>query len=575
MSGWRSLVVRAAIGLLVLLALYGCATRLPDSERARSEPPPLPREFRGVWVATVANIDWPSRPGLPVAAQRAEMLRVIDTVQRLRLNAIILQVRPAADAIYPSALEPWSEYLTGEQGKAPTPAYDPLAEWIAEAHARGIELHAWFNPFRARHASAKSAPAATHISRNMPDAVKAYGDQLWIDPGDEAAARHSLNVIADVVRRYDIDGVHVDDYFYPYPVPAIAPTTAATGPTATAATPAAAGGVPPMPTTPVSTEPAAPRDEPFPDDASWQRYQRTGGRLNREDWRRDNVSRFVAALYREVHAIKPGLKVGISPFGVGRPDRRPPGITGFSQYDRIYADVERWLANGWLDYLAPQLYWPIAQPAQSFPVLLDYWTAANVRGRHIWPGLFTSRIDASEKSWSPEEITQQIAVQRARGGATGHLHFSVAALSENRRGVSDLLMGGPYQSHAWVPATPWRAPARDAIPRAPSLTLRCADGAADTRGGTCSVSIRPDVDDERARSSVKSAVLWLGYGDRGAESLPTRWSTPEPVPMSASTRVGVERVIPAYDTAGRPLRRVGASVLDRYGREGPRTVVSR
>lgn len=568
MSGLRNLVVHAGIGLLVLLGLCGCATRLPDSERTAAEPPPLPREFRGVWVATVANIDWPSRPGLPVAQQRAEMMRAIDTVQRLKLNAIILQVRPAADAIYPSALEPWSEYVTGEQGKAPTPAYDPLAEWIAEAHARGIELHAWFNPFRARHASAKSAPAATHISRSMPDAVKAYGDQLWLDPGDDAAARHSLNVIADVVRRYDIDGVHVDDYFYPYPVPAIAPATAASGT-------AAAGGVLLAPTAPVLAEPAAPRDEPFPDESSWQRYQRTGGRLSREDWRRDNVSRFVATLYREVHATKPGLKVGISPFGVGRPDRRPPGITGFSQYDRIYADVERWLANGWLDYLAPQLYWPITQTAQSFPVLLDYWTAANVRGRHIWPGLFTSRIDASEKSWLPEEILQQIAVQRARDGATGHLHFSMAALSENRRGVGVLLMGGSYPSHAWVPATPWRAPAREAIPRAPSLTLRCAEGAADIRGATCAVSIRPDADDGRVRSSVKSAVLWLGYGDGGAANLPTRWSVPEPVPMSASTRVGVERAIPAYDTAGRPLRRVAASVLDRYGREGPRTVVSR
>lgn len=561
-SGVTFAAARAAALLAVAVlavVLGGCALQPPRGATASDEPPPLPREFRGVWIATVANIDWPSQRGLPVAAMRAEMQRAIDTVRRLQLNAIILQVRPAADAIYPSALEPWSEYLSGEQGRAPAPGYDPLAEWIAAAHAHGIELHAWFNPFRARHSSAKSANAATHVSRTLPGAVKSYGDMLWIDPGDEAAAQHSLNVIADVVRRYDIDGVHVDDYFYPYPVAAA--TTAPAAAAASAATPAAAapaaisGGV---------------RDEPFPDDASWQRYQRAGGRLTRDDWRRDNVSRFVAALYREVHAIRPGLKVGISPFGVGRPDRRPPGISGFSQYDRLYADVERWLANGWLDYLAPQLYWPVAQSAQSFPVLLDYWVAANLRGRHVWPGLFTSRIDGSDKSWPIDEITQQIAGQRARTGATGHLHFSLAALNENRRGVTDALAAAVYRDAAWVPATPWRAPPRDAPPRAPALALRCAEAA-------CTLAVQVAATEARDRLSVKSAVFWLGYGyaddDASLRLLP--WSAPQPLHAGSSPSAGFEVAVPARDGAGRPLRRVAASVLDRHGRESARTVLVR
>ncbi|MBL8311837.1 MAG: family 10 glycosylhydrolase [Burkholderiales bacterium] len=555
------------LGCSVLLGLVGCASRGVHGGRDSAEPPPLPREFRGVWIATVANIDWPSQRGLPVAALRAEMQRAIDTVERLKLNAIILQVRPAADAIYPSALEPWSEYLSGEQGRAPAPGYDPLAEWIAAAHARGIELHAWFNPFRARHSSAKSPPAATHVSRIMPDAVKRYGDMLWIDPGDDAAARHSLNVIADVVRRYDVDGVHVDDYFYPYPVPAAS----------VPATPAPVSAVP-VPNAPVApsaagtpAESAAPRDEPFPDEPSWLRYQGSGGRMSREDWRRENVSRFVAALYREVHAIKPGLKVGISPFGVGRPDRRPPGISGFSQYDRIYADVERWLANGWLDYLAPQLYWPIAQTAQAFPVLLDYWTQSNVRGRHIWPGLFTSRIDASEKSWSPDEITQQIATQRSRVGATGHLHFSLAALNENRRGVSDVLARGSYATRAWVPATPWRVPPRVLPPQAPLLALQCGDSAP---GASCRIAVAINVSDERERASIKSGALWLGYGDASEPVQRVPWTAPEPL-LTALPRTTIERTVPAFDGRGQPLRRVAASWLDRHGREGPRSVVTR
>ena len=210
--------------------------------------PPKPmREFRGVWVATVANMDWPSKPGLSTDEQQREMIAILDRARELKFNAIILQVRTSCDAFYPSELEPWSEYLTGQQGKAPEPFYDPLKMWIEQAHARGLELHAWFNPFRARHPAA-TTNAANHISKTHPEWVKQYGKYQWLDPGEPATREHTLRVIRDVVAKYDVDGVHFDDYFYPYPE----------------------------------------KGEDFPDEASWQRYQKSGGKLSRADWRRSN-----------------------------------------------------------------------------------------------------------------------------------------------------------------------------------------------------------------------------------------------------------------------------------------------
>lgn len=363
------------------------------------------------------------------------MRQIVATARRLKLNALVLQVRPSADAIYPSKLEPWTEYLSGTQGVATAANYDPLAEWIQLAHNEGMELHAWFNPYRARHNTATSAPAANHVSKSLPRAVKAYGNMQWMDPGEPDAARHTLAVITDVVRRYDIDAVHLDDYFYPYPIPA-----------------------PPGPIVSVaSVVNSAQPDLDFPDEPSWQRYKAESGKLTRADWRRDNVNQFVKTLYREVHAVKPWVKVGISPFGLPRPDRRPEGIAGFSQYDKLYADVEHWFEQGWLDYLAPQLYWPIAQEAQAFPVLLRYWASINKQTRHLWPGVFTSRIDDSEKSWLPDEILRQIATIRGDVGATGHIHFSAAAIMQNRRGIADVLAASIYGDEARIPDTPWLA----------------------------------------------------------------------------------------------------------------------
>lgn len=390
---------------------------------ARLTAPPAPREFRAAWVSTVSNVDWPSRKNLSSAQQKAEIIAILDTAAQLKLNAIVLQVRPSADAIYPSKLEPWSEFLSGEQGKAPNPFYDPLQFWIEQAHLRGLELHAWFNPYRAKTASAKSALTYAHFNKIAPAAIKRYGDLWWLDPGEPAALQHTLAVVSDVLQRYDVDGIHLDDYFYPYPI---------------------------------KTAKGAELD--FPDEASWNKYRQQAGTLNRADWRRHNVNRLVEAIHQRVHQEKSWVKFGISPFGIGRPDRLPAGIKGFSQYDKLYTDVELWLDQGWIDYLAPQLYWPLAQDAQAFRVLRAYWLGQNPQARHIWPGLATNSLEHAEKSWPAEEILQQIDATRApaaNANSNGHLHFSISALMQNRKNIRQRLMAEKYQDAALVPASPW------------------------------------------------------------------------------------------------------------------------
>jgi uncharacterized lipoprotein YddW (UPF0748 family) len=395
--------------------------------------PALEREFRGVWVASVSNIDWPSRRGLPVERQKAELIAILDRAVELRLNAVILQVRPAGDALYASPLEPWSEYLTGTMGQAPAPFYDPLAFAVEEAHRRGLELHAWFNPYRARHPSARSQASPDHLSRTRPELVREYGTHLWMDPGEPAVQDHSIAVIMDVVRRYDIDGVHLDDYFYPY-----------------------------------RERDRSGRMIDFPDDRSWARYRASGGTLSRNDWRRDNVDRFVERLYAEIKQEKRWVRFGVSPFGIWRPGH-PAQVRGLDAYTELYADARKWLVNGWVDYFAPQLYWPVAQQAQSYPVLLDWWVEQNHHGRHLWPGNFTSRVGPDRaRNWPASELLEQVQLTRHRRGATGNVHFSMRALMGNPDGLAAEL-GRMYREPAVVPASPWLGAAP---PPAPRLSVR-------------------------------------------------------------------------------------------------------
>ena len=391
-------------------------TGVPDTLH---EVPSMPREARGVWIASVSNLDWPSKPGLSADSQKAELRTLLDYVKHLRMNLVILQVRPAGDALYPSSLEPWSEYLTGTQGKGPYPFYDPLAFAIEEAHARGLELHAWFNPYRARHPSAKSEPAPTHLSRTRPDLVRKYGSHLWMDPGEAEVQEHTLRVVLDVVRRYNVDGVHLDDYFYPY----------------------------------LEDDPVTRKPIDFPDAPSWSRYVAAGGTLSRHDWRRSNVDKLVQRLHAGIRATKPWVKFGISPFGIWRPGY-PASVQGLDAYVELYADSRKWLNNGWVDYFAPQLYWRSDSPQQGYADLVQWWVQENRQDRHIWIGNAAYRVRADRQNWPPEEITHQIALTRANRGASGNIQFNMRSLFRNQGGVADALQN-TYAYDALMPRTPW------------------------------------------------------------------------------------------------------------------------
>ena len=485
---------------LLLTFLCLCQPALPQRRATAPSPPPVRREFRALWIATVANIDWPSARGLPAEQQRQELLRILDFARGAGLNAIVLQVRPQCDAIYPSRLEPWSEYLSGRMGEPPAPLYDPLAFAVEQAHARGLELHAWFNPYRALHTSAARPAADSHVSRRRPDLALPYGKHVWLDPGEREGQDYSVSVVLDVVRRYDIDGVHFDDYFYPY-----------------------------------KEKDEAGREIPFPDERSWRRYVAAGGRLARDDWRRSNVDQFIRRTAAEVKRVKPHVKFGVSPFGIWRPGH-PPQVKGFDAYAELYADSLKWLREGWVDYLSPQLYWPIKPEAQSYTALLDWWLAQNVRRRHIWPGNAAYRV-GSNPNYPATEIIEQVRATRARAGATGNIYFSAKSLTQNLGGLSDLLKTGPYAEPALVPATPWldRTP-----PRAPAIS------AARREAGALSFNWRPRGRERaflwvvRVREGSDWRTLVLPHASRSHRFEPAGAAGPLLLAVSAVDRSGNE-----------------------------------
>ncbi|MCF6237359.1 MAG: family 10 glycosylhydrolase, partial [Candidatus Marinimicrobia bacterium] len=420
------------ISLLITgLILASCTTPQPIIIPVQSvpvKPAPvkhdfeIPREFRAAWVATVANIDWPSKPGLSTEQQQAEAISLLDSAVILNLNAIIFQVRPQCDALYESDLEPWSYFLTGEQGSPPDPYYDPLTFWVAEAHKRGLELHTWFNPYRAHHPSGKKNE--TSVISTHPDIVRKIDKgYYWLDPAKQETQDYSYEVVMDVVRRYDIDGVHFDDYFYPY------------------------------------------GNDPFPDDDTWQTYLVHRGKLGRDDWRRNAVNVFIKRVYDGIKAEKSWVKFGLSPFGIWRPGN-PPSIQGYDQYDKLYADAKLWLNEGWVDYWTPQLYWPTRQLPQSYPVLLGWWTRENTHDRNLWPGLFTSKI--KDEAGALENFSQIMITRGMVPDGPGNVHFSMKALQRNYGGISDILIAGPYAQPALVPPSPWLD---DQAPAAPLVEV--------------------------------------------------------------------------------------------------------
>jgi uncharacterized lipoprotein YddW (UPF0748 family) len=404
---------------------------------------PAPRaEFRGVWIATVDNTDWPSAPGMSTAAQQTELITLLDRAASLHLNAVLLQVRPSCDALYQSSLEPWSTFLVGPAGQAPHPFYDPLAFAIQAAHQRGLELHAWINPFRVRSKKDKSPARPDGVAIRHPEWVRRYGDVEWLDPGIPAVRQYSLAVIHDIVSRYDIDGIHIDDYFYPYP-----------------------------------QQDDHQQDIPFPDKTT---FIANGNGKALGDWRRNNINEFVHAMYDQTKATKRWVKVGISPFGIWRPGN-PEQIGGFDAYEKIYADSRLWMREGWADYFSPQLYWKIENPGTSFPVLLAWWISQNMHARHLWPGLYTIRAQGPDASWAPSEIEYQIKTVRGIAGADGEIHYSGSFLNTpapEGNLLYEHLQSTVYQQPAIVPATPWLAPEGIDPPQKPASISTAASGQA-------------------------------------------------------------------------------------------------
>ena len=397
------------------LIILSCSTIV----QAAAEKLPTPqREMRAVWVATVANIDWPSKPGLSVDDQKKEAILILDRVKELRMNAVVFQVRPQADAFYASELEPWSYYLTGKQGKAPEPFYDPLAFWIEEAHRRGLEFHAWFNPYRAGHPAMGSDYSPLSIIKTNPECVRRLEDTLyyWMDPTMQKVQDHSYAVIMDVVKRYDIDAVHFDDYFYPYR--------------------------------------EYNRGKDFPDDDTYKAYKKKGGKKSKDDWRRDAVNKFIQRVSKGIKKQKAWVKFGISPFGLFRPGF-PEGIGGsFDPYDILSADTKLWLNRGWVDYLVPQLYWPISRIHMSFPVLLGWWASENIQHHHLWPGISIS--GGKNPADVSLETVNQIMVSRGMvPRAPGTILFSMKALLSPNNSLGKALTDGPYTQQALIPAYPW------------------------------------------------------------------------------------------------------------------------
>ncbi|MCM4154977.1 family 10 glycosylhydrolase [Gramella sp. AN32] len=389
----------------------------PSEEMEEDEvfnlPPINIAEFRGAWIASVANINWPSKPTLSTENQKKEALEVLDLLENLNFNAVILQVRPQADALYKSDLEPWSYYLTGKSGKAPEPFYDPLEFWINETHKRGMELHVWLNPYRAHHTTGKEIGEKSVIKTNPELVMELKNGMWWMDPANKKVQDKSAEVVLDIVKRYDIDAIHFDDYFYPY---------------------ASYNG-----------------KKDFPDEKSWKEYQVSGGALLKGDWRRKSVNDFIQRISLEIKKEKSYVKFGISPFGIWRPNF-PKGIRGMDQYEELFADAKLWLNKGWIDYFSPQLYWSTKQIAQSFPILLGWWESENVTGKHLWPGI---NLGLEEKEENKGEINSQILI--ARGilqDNPGVVHWDINQFKKNPQ-LATALKKGPYANKALVPASPW------------------------------------------------------------------------------------------------------------------------
>ncbi|MFJ8981950.1 glycoside hydrolase family 10 protein [Streptomyces sp. NPDC102282] len=414
--GRRSLVLGAASTVAAMMtAGDAVAAHRPGPARHRHRRADE-GELRGVWIATVANLDWPSAPGLSAAAQEAELIAHLDRAVDLRLNAVVLQVRPSADALWPSSYEPWAQCLTGVQGK--DPGWDPLGTAVREAHARGLELHAWFNPYRVANHTDPSRLVASHPARLHPEWVLPYGGKLYYNPGLPEVREFVQDAMLDAVSRYAVDAVHWDDYFYPYPV---------------------AGQV-------------------FDDDAAYELYGEDFA--DKASWRRDNTDRLVKETAARIKEVRSGVRFGISPFAVWRNAATDPlgsdTAAGVQTYDDLHADTRKWVREGWIDYICPQIYWHIGFSAADYAKLLPWW-AETVRGTgvglYVGEALYKAGDPAQPAAWQdPAELSRHLDLAAGHPEVGGHVFFSARQVKADPIGAMARVVADHYQVRARTPS---------------------------------------------------------------------------------------------------------------------------
>lgn len=375
------------------------------------------REMRAVWIATVANIDWPSQRTLTSKAQREEMRKMLDEFQRNNINAVVMQIRPTADAFYPSAIEPWSHWLTGKQGVRPNDYYDPLQFIIEEAHKRCIEVHVWLNPYRVTNGEDLKVLSNEHLYYKKPELFVKYGGKYYFDPGLDETRAFLNRVVRDVVERYDVDAIHFDDYFYPYKV----------------------------------------NGEEFPDNDSFKKNPRGFAPHQKSDWRRNNVDMVIAELQQTIKSAKPWVEFGISPFGVWRNNNVDPRGSatraGVQNYDDLYADILKWLREGTIDYVTPQLYWEIGKKVADYSVLVKWWSE-NSYGKNLYIGLYASQLGqkTAPAEWRKgNELVRQMQLNKNYSQVDGAMFFSAKAIMGNYQGIADSLSKSLYKHPALIP----------------------------------------------------------------------------------------------------------------------------
>ncbi len=374
----------------------------------------IEREMRAVWIATVANLDWPSSSKLSASEQKEEFIQMLNHLQSLNINTVVVQVRPSGDAFYPSPYEPWSQFLTGEQGKSPSPYYDPLAFMIAETHKRKMEFHAWMNPYRGIYSVGKTKIATNHPYRRNPDWFVRYGTHLYYNPARKEVRDFLTDIVQDLVARYDIDALHMDDYFYPYKI----------------------------------------KGEEFPDAQDFAANNR--GFADKNAWRRDNVNLIIQQLQQTIKETKPWVRFGISPFGVWRnKDKDPKGSdtqAGITNYDDLHADVLWWMEKGWIDYVVPQLYWHIGQSNVDYDHLLEWWKEQTPSHVNLYIGQAPYKLGTTSSWKRSNEIAKQIRLNRAKQ-IEGSMFFRAEHLVQNLRGLQDSLKKDLFAQSALLPAS--------------------------------------------------------------------------------------------------------------------------